>query len=111
MALSKLQWQSKVPDLSPKWQIGQDGDVKKIVTQIVYASRVPTYNHDGNIVNYSEHNVAVWRSSEQGAWIIEHTVEPPTVHWHHDYNAMEDVVYVIAKLHEQDWAYFVLKWK
>jgi len=51
-----------------------------------------------------------WQQSEQGAWVMEHAVEPPV--WHRQPDAVNyGYQYAIsAKLTTKDLTYFYLKW-
>ena len=59
---------------------------------------------------YAAQPIIDWQNSEQGQWVMEHSVETP------EWNRFEDPMnwghsfYITAKLKEKDYSFYLLKW-
>lgn len=62
-----------------------------------------------NIPTVSE-QLAEWEQSENGSWIIQHSVEPPFWRRHTDPQTLLEIFVIVARLKEADYTFWQLKW-
>jgi hypothetical protein len=51
-----------------------------------------------------------WRDSDQGQWVLENSIESPTLHKTLDYVTYGYKFIITSKLKEADISFFMLKW-
>jgi hypothetical protein len=79
----------------------------KIFTVVVHQFKI--YEFDDPVMEASE-ELLRWERSEAGQWVMERAIETPIWHKNENY-AMVCVDFVIvAKLKEQHYTYWMLKW-
>lgn len=84
-----------------------DGKIVEIKTVVVHAFTM------GDVEDpelYAAEPLLQWQNSEQGAWVMEHAVETPVWHRHHDYVSYGYKFAITAKLSDRDYTYWALKW-
>jgi len=52
-----------------------------------------------------------WQESEQGKWVMERAIEKPIWHRHDNWAGFGTDYAVTAKLKEQDYTHWLVKWK
>ena len=52
-----------------------------------------------------------WQESEQGRWIMEHAIDKPIWHRHHDVITYGYEYAITVKLKERDYTHWLVKWK
>jgi hypothetical protein len=60
---------------------------------------------------YAAQPLYEWEHSEEGQWIMQHAVETPEWHRHADPMNYGYNFAITAKLKEQDYTHWLIKWK
>jgi len=112
MAQSKQQWQYKFDSASamPKYQIKKNpSGVEKIaITTVVHTIKMGDVEDPDLMVAFPMHE---WEKSEEGKWIMEHSVETPSWHRSQDFNTWGYVYQIRAYLTPEDHTFWKLKYE
>jgi hypothetical protein len=84
-----------------------DDKVEEIHTVTVYSFSVGDVD-DPDI--YAGQPLYDWQQSDQGQWVMEHSIETPSWHRMVDMSMMGHRYAISAKLRAKDLTYFLLKW-
>ena len=85
-----------------------EGKVHEIHNIVVHRFRMGDVE-DPDI--YAAQPLWEWQESEQGRWIMEHAIDKPIWHRHHDVITYGYEYAITAKLKERDYTHWLVKWK
>jgi hypothetical protein len=109
-----LDWESRSgPIGAPRGKINQDViiiDDRAVRIHKIIAHTFKIGDVEDPIL-YAAQPLYEWEHSEEGQWIMKHSVEEPQWHrqtdpFHYSYNFS-----ITAKLKEKDYTYWLIKWK
>lgn len=87
-----------------------DGVVQKIVVTVVHEESINTLVADDPLI-YAGEILYKWEKSDEGTWVMEHSIEKPIWDNYYDYSSNAYRLRIAAKFYEKDAVYFALKYK
>ena len=60
---------------------------------------------------FASEPILEWKNTEQGKWVMENALDIPEFHIKIDENFMNYMVSITAELSENDYSFWLLKWK